>query len=114
VNALQGLGLQISFLSHHTMNPFAKSKVEVQDPKAGALVHHGTLVRLTVTGPADAEALLSVVTKEPAYQNLDPKYKAFLNLFLSDPNTSRSMEPQDAQSSAPAPSAPSAPTTPPK
>lgn len=109
VSTLQGLGLKVAFLSHHTMNPFAKSKVEVQDPAAGTLVHHDTLVRLMVTGPADAEALLNLVKQEPEYKNLNPKYKSFLDLFLADPSTSRSMEPQDAQGSAPVPSAPSAP-----
>jgi beta-lactam-binding protein with PASTA domain len=110
VSTLQGLGLRVAFLSKHTMNPFAKSKVDGQDPTPGTLVHRDTMVRLTVISPGgNAEALLNAVTNEPAYKNLDPKYKSFLNLFLADPNTSRDMEPQDAQGSAPAPIAPSAP-----
>ncbi len=107
VSTLQGLGLRVAFLTKRTMNPFAKSKVEVQDPTPGTLVHRDTMVRLTVLrSGGDPEALLSIVTSEPAYKNLNPKYKSFLNLFLADPSTSRSMEPQDATS---APSAPSSP-----
>lgn len=107
VSTLQGLGLRVAFLSKHTLNPFAKSKVEAQDPAPGTPVHHDTMVRLTVISPGgDAEALLNAVTNEPAYKSLNPKYRTFLNLFLAEPDKSRDMEPQDA------PNAPTAPSTP--
>jgi beta-lactam-binding protein with PASTA domain len=106
VSTLQGLGLRVAFLSKHTLNPFAKTKVEGQNPAPNTLVHHDTVVTLNVSGPADVDALLSVVAKEAAYQKLNPKYKVFLDAFLNNPGVARSMEPEDAPS---APSTPSAP-----
>jgi len=106
VSTLQGLGLRVAFLSKHTLNPFAKTKVEGQSPAPNTLVHHDSVVTLNVSGPADVDALLSVVAKEPAYQNLKPAYKTFLDAFLGNPGVARSMEPQDATS---APSTPNAP-----
>jgi len=106
VSTLQGLGLRVGFLSKHTLNPFAKTKVEAQNPAPNSLVPHDAIVTLNVSGPADFDALLSVVAKEPAYQNLDPKYKKFLDLFLNNPGVSRSMEPEDAPAAPGTPSAP--------
>ncbi len=106
VSTLQGLGLRVAFLSKHTLNPFAKTKVEGQSPAPNTFVHHDSVVTLNVSGPADIDALLSVVAKEPAYQNLKPSYKTFLDAFLGNPGVARSMEPQDTTSVPGTPSAP--------
>ncbi len=111
VNVLQGLTLKVAFVQQHSSNPFAKTKVESQNPGAGSVVHEGGLVTLTVSAPANYEALVDLAAQEPAYQKLKPEYKNILNLFLGNPGVSRSMADQDMPNS---PGAPSAPSTPPK
>jgi len=37
---------------------------------------------LTVTAPPDVGVLLGLVTKEPAYQKLNPEYRNVLDAFL--------------------------------
>jgi hypothetical protein len=93
VSLLQGLGLKVGFVKKSTVNPFGTAKVEQQDPAPNALVRRGALVTLTVTMGPNFSALLGVVAKEPAYQNLKPEYKNILDAFLGNPGTPRSMEP---------------------
>jgi beta-lactam-binding protein with PASTA domain len=111
VNMLQGLNLKVAFVQEHSSNPFSKTKVASQSPAAGSPVHEGGLVTLTVSTPANIEALVGLAAQEPAYQKLKPEYKGILNLFLDNPAVSRSMADQDVPSN---PSAPSTPSTPPK
>jgi beta-lactam-binding protein with PASTA domain len=92
VSMLQGLGLRVGFVKKPTINPFGKTEVELQDPAPSSLVHRGALVTLTVSVPPDIEALLGLVAKEPAYQNLKPEYKRILDAFLVNPSISRSMD----------------------
>jgi len=103
VSMLQGLGLRVGFVKKPTINPFGKTKVELQDPAPNSVVHRNALVTLTVSAPPDIEALLSLAAKEPAYQNLKPEYKTVLDAFLGNPSVSRSMD---------SPSTPNSPTTP--
>ena len=93
VSLLQGLGLKVGFVKKSTINPFAKTKVDQQDPAANSPLHRGAVVTLTVSTPPDVSALLGLVSKEPAYQNLKPEYKNVLDAFLGNPSTPRSMEP---------------------
>ena len=109
VNMLQGLNLKVAFIQEHSSNPFSKTKVALQSPPAGSPVHEGGLVTLTVSTPANIEALVNLAAQEPAYQQLKPEYKGILNLFLGNPGVSRSMADQDMPNS---PSAPSTPSTP--
>jgi beta-lactam-binding protein with PASTA domain len=104
VSVLQGLGLKAAFVQLHSNNPFAKPKVESQNPAAGSSVHDDGLVTLMVATPADIGGLLGMVAKESAYLNLKPEYKKVLDAFLGNPQVSRSMADQDA------PNSPSAPT----
>lgn len=93
VSLLQGLGLKVGFVKKSTVNPFAKTKVEQQDPAANSPLRRGAVVTLTVSTAPDVSALLSLAAKEPAYQNLKPEYKNVLDAFLGNPSTPRSMEP---------------------
>ncbi len=93
VSLLQGLGLKVGFVKKSTVNPFGTAKVEQQDPAPNAAVRRGALVTLTVTIGPNVPALLGLVAKEPAYQNLKPEYKNVLDAFLGNPSTPRSMEP---------------------
>ena len=103
VTALQGLGLKVAFREHSSINPFGKTKVEQQDPAANSSVHRDSTVTLIVSRPQDISALLGMVAKEPAYQNLKPEYKKALDAFLGNPSTPRGMD---------SPSVPSSPSTP--
>jgi hypothetical protein len=98
VSSLQGLGLKVGFVRKASMNPFAKAKVEQQDPAANSVVHANSVVTLTVSTPPDVGGLLGVVAKEPAYQNLKPQYKKVLDAFLGNPSTPRSMDGPDSPS----------------
>ncbi len=93
VSLLQGLGLKVGFVKKSSVNPFGTTKVDQQDPAANSPVHRGAVVTLTVSTPPDIGALLGLVSKEPAYQNLKPEYKNVLAAFLGNPSTPRSMEP---------------------
>ena len=93
VSLLQGLGLKVGFVKKSTINPFGTAKVEQQDPAPNAAVRRGALVTLTVTTGPNVSALLGLVAKEPAYQNLKPEYRNVLDAFLGNPSTPRSMEP---------------------
>jgi hypothetical protein len=98
VSSLQGLGLKVGFVRKASVNPFAKAKVEQQDPAANSAVHVNSVVTLTVSTPPDVEGLLGMVAKEPAYQNLKPQYKKVLDAFLGNPSTPRSMDSPDSPS----------------
>jgi PASTA domain len=93
VSTLQGLGLKVAFVNKSTMNPFAKPKVEQQDPAANTSVYPNTVVTLTISTPPDIGGLLALAAKEPAYRNLKPEYKSVLDAFLGNPSTPRSMAP---------------------
>jgi beta-lactam-binding protein with PASTA domain len=98
VSLLQGLGLRVAFVKKSTANPLkglGSPKVEEQNPLPNSPVRHEAIVTLTLT-VLDAPgigALLGLVSKEPAYQNLKPEYKNVLDAFLGNPSTPRSMEP---------------------
>jgi len=104
VSKLQDLGLKVAFVKKSTINPFGKPKVEQQDPTANSSTHRGAIVTLTVSMPPDIGALLGLVAKDSAYQNLKPEYKKVLDAFLANPSTPRSMD------SASTPDSPSTPT----
>lgn len=91
---LRGLGLKVAFVNDRTINPFAKTKVESQDPPPNTLVHDDKVVTLRVASPGDIAGLLGLVSKEPAYQNLKPEYKKVLDAFLANPSISGSMDDQ--------------------
>jgi beta-lactam-binding protein with PASTA domain len=101
---LRGLGLKVAFVNDRTINPFAKTKVESQDPPPNTLVQYDKVVTLRASSPGDIAGLLGLVSKEPAYQNLKPEYKKVLDAFLANPSISRSMDDQ---------STPDNPSTPP-
>ena len=94
VSILQGLGLKVGFVKHPTILSLGKVKVEQQSPAPNSLVHDDAQVMLTMSAPSlDVGALLGLVTKEPAYQNLKPEYKNVLDAFLGNPGVTRGMDP---------------------
>jgi len=82
VNTLQTVGLKVMLMKQPTMNIFGKTKVVQQNPLANSMVRHDTAVMLTVTAPPDLGAVLGAVSKDPAYQKLNPEYRNILNTFL--------------------------------
>jgi len=82
VNMLQGVGLKVMLMKKPSSNIFGKTKVVQQDPPPSTLVRHDASVMLTVTAPPDVGVLLGLVTKEPAYQKLNPEYRNVLDAFL--------------------------------
>jgi beta-lactam-binding protein with PASTA domain len=82
VNTLQGIGLKVMLVKQPTANIFSKAKVVQQTPPASALVRHDAAVMLTVTAPPNLGVLLGALTKEPAYQKLNPEYRSVLDGFL--------------------------------
>jgi hypothetical protein len=94
VSILQGLGLKVGFVKHPTILSLGKVKVEQQNPAPNSLVHDDAQVMLTMSAPSlDFGALLGLVAKEPAYQNLKPEYKNVLDAFMGNPNVTRGMDP---------------------
>jgi len=82
VSALQIAGLQVVFIKQPTLKLFGGAKVLSQSPLPATLVHRGTPVMVTVSSPPDLGALVGLVTKEPAYANLNPEYRQVLDQFL--------------------------------
>jgi beta-lactam-binding protein with PASTA domain len=82
VNTLQTIGLKVMLMKQPTMNIFGKAKVVQQNPPASSIVRHDAAVMLTVTAPPDLGAMLGAVSKDPAYQKLNPEYRSILNTFL--------------------------------
>jgi beta-lactam-binding protein with PASTA domain len=84
VNTLQSLGLKVMLVKQPTsgLKFMSKPKVVQQYPLANSAVRKDTTVTLTVTAPPDVGVLLGMVTKEPAYQNLNPEYRNVLDQFL--------------------------------
>jgi len=63
-------------------NIFGRAKVVQQNPPATSVVRHDSAVMLTVSSPPDLGKLIGMVTKEPAYQKLNPEYRNILDGFL--------------------------------
>jgi beta-lactam-binding protein with PASTA domain len=82
VNTLQGLGMKVTFVKQSTMKLFGGPKVMTQSPAPNTPVHRGALITLTVTTPPDLAGLVGMVTKEPAYNKLNPEYRQYLDQFL--------------------------------
>jgi beta-lactam-binding protein with PASTA domain len=84
VNTLQSIGLKVMLVKQpsSSLKLLSKPKVVQQYPPANSTVHHDMVVTLTVTAPPDVGALLGLVTKEPAYQKLNPEYRNVLDAFL--------------------------------
>jgi beta-lactam-binding protein with PASTA domain len=85
---LQTVGLRVSLVKKPTANVFSGSRVVNQDIAPNTLVRHDTNVTLTVTAPPDVTALLNLMTKEPAYQQLNPEYRGIVDAFLGNGNAS--------------------------
>ena len=82
VSTLQISGLGVAFIKQPTLKLFGGAKVIAQTPLPTTLVHRGTVVTITVSSPPDLGALVGLVTKEPAYANLNPEYRNILDQFL--------------------------------
>jgi len=82
VSILQGTGLPVAFIRQPTLKLFGGAKVLAQTPVPATLVRRGTVVTITVASPPDLGALVGLVTKEPAYANLNPEYRQVLDQFL--------------------------------
>jgi beta-lactam-binding protein with PASTA domain len=82
VSVLQGAGLSVAFIKQPTLKLFGGGKVVLQTPDPNTLVRRGTVVTLTVASPPDLGALVGLVTKEPAYEKLNPEYRQVLDQFL--------------------------------
>jgi len=46
------------------------------------VVHRGTTVTLNVSTPPDLGVLVGMVTKDPAYNKLNPEYRQYIDAFL--------------------------------
>jgi beta-lactam-binding protein with PASTA domain len=82
VNTLQSIGLKVMLVRQPSPKIFSKPKVVQQYPPANSAVRKDTVITLTVTSSPNVEVLLGLVTKEPAYQNLNPEYRNVLDQFL--------------------------------
>jgi beta-lactam-binding protein with PASTA domain len=109
VNTLQGLGLKVSLLKQPTANIFSKGHVKQQTPAPNTPVRGGTVVTLMVEAPPDLGVLLGLVTKEPAYEKLDPEYRKILDEFLKPPDATVNASGNSSPSSTPNSTANSAP-----
>ena len=85
---LQSAGLRVSLVKKPTANVFKGSRVVNQDIAPDTLVRRDTNITLTVASPPDVSALLNLVTKEPAYQQLNPEYRNVLDAFLGNGSAS--------------------------
>lgn len=90
VSTLQDMGMKVNFVKKPSLQLFRGSRVTDQSPVATTPVRAGTMVTLTVATPPDLGAFLGLVTKEPAYQKLNPEYKGILDQFLA-PDGARSV-----------------------
>ena len=82
VNTLQSIGLKVMLVKQPSSNIFGRAKVVQQNPPATSIVRHDAAVMLTVSSPPDLGKLIGMVTKEPAYQKLNPEYRNILDGFL--------------------------------
>lgn len=82
VSILQSMGLKVMFVKEPKTKLFGGPKVTAQSPVAATLVHPDALVTLTVQAPPNWTALVGLVTKEPAYEKLNPEYRQVLDTFL--------------------------------
>jgi beta-lactam-binding protein with PASTA domain len=82
ISSLQANGLMVAFIKQPALNLFGGSKVLAQTPAVATMVHRGTVVTVTVAMPPDLGKLVGLVTKEPAYEKLDPQYRQVLDEFL--------------------------------
>jgi len=82
VSVLQASGLSVAFIKQPTLKLFGGGKVVLQTPDPNTLVRRGSVVTLTVAAPPDLGALVGLVTKEPAYEKLNPEYRQILDQFL--------------------------------
>jgi beta-lactam-binding protein with PASTA domain len=82
VSVLQGTGLAVAFIKQPTLKLFGGAKVLAQSPDPNTLVRHGTVVTITVASPPDLGVLVGLVTREPAYEKLNPEYRQVLDQFL--------------------------------
>jgi hypothetical protein len=101
VNALQGLGLKVFLVKQPTANIFSKGHVKQQAPAPNTPVRGGTVVTLMVEAPPDLGVLLGLVTKEPAYEKLDPEYRKILDEFLKPPDATVTAPGNSTPSSTP-------------
>ena len=82
VSALQLAGLQVTFIKQPTLKLFGGANVVAQSPPPNTSVHRNSIVTITVAAPPDWGSLATLVTKEPAYNKLDPQYRQVLDSFL--------------------------------
>lgn len=106
VNALQSVGLKASLMKQPTNNIFSHGHVKQQSPAANTLVRRDSTVFVTVEAPPNLGSLLGLVTKEPAYEKLNPEYRKVLDEFLKQPDAGTALG--TTASSAPAASTPPA------
>ena len=69
-----GLGLL-----NTSLNILGAAKVVAQTPTASTVVRRGTVVTLTVTTAPDLDAAFELVSKEPAYSQLNAEYRKVLD-----------------------------------
>jgi beta-lactam-binding protein with PASTA domain len=79
MNTLQGLGLKAAFVKQSSLNVFGGAKVVAQTPTGGTVVRRGSMVTLTVTTTPDLDAAFGLVSKEPAYSQLNAEYRKVLD-----------------------------------
>ncbi len=82
VSVLQISGLTVAFIKQPSLKLFGGPKVTAQTPDPNTLVRRGSIVTLTVSSPPDLGVLVGLVTKEPAYEKLNPEYRQVLDQFL--------------------------------
>ena len=82
VSVLQISGLTVAFIKQPSLKLFGGPKVTAQTPDPNTLVRRGSVVTLTVSSPPDLGVLVGLVTKEPAYEKLNPEYRQVLDQFL--------------------------------
>jgi beta-lactam-binding protein with PASTA domain len=82
VSMLQDMGMKVGFVKQSSLRLFSGSKVTAQSPLPTTPARRGQMVMITVAMPPDLGAFLGLVTKEPAYQKLNPEYKGILDQFL--------------------------------
>jgi len=112
VNTLQGLGLKVLLLKQPTANIFSRGGIKQQTPAPNTPVRPDAVVTLTVEAPPDLGGLVSLFTKEPAYEKLNPEYRQVLDQFVTAPNASANPPVAPASPTATAASPTTAPTNP--
>lgn len=86
VNALQNAGLKVTLVKQPTNNIFGHSKVKQQSAPPNTFVRRDSTIIVTVEAPPNLGSLLGLVTKEPAYEKLNPEYRNVLDQFLKQPD----------------------------